>query len=54
MMTLDLDDPGAAAAKLVAFAQAGATRIIHAWRYADAREFMHAIDTLVTKVRPQL
>ena len=54
MMSLALDDPSAAAAKLNDFSQAGATRIVHTWRYADAAEFMHAIDTLTTQVRPQL
>ena len=54
MMTLDLDDPSAAAAKLNAFSEAGATRVVHAWRYADTKEFMRAIDTLATQVRPQI
>ena len=54
MVSLDLDDPGAAAAKLNAYSQAGATRMVYAWRYADAKEFMQVVDTLTTTVRPQL
>ena len=54
MMCLELDDPSAAAAKLNDFSQAGATRVVHAWRYADAAEFMRAVDTLTTQVCPQL
>jgi len=36
---LPLDDPKAAAARLAAFADVGATRVAHGWRYADAAEF---------------
>lgn len=54
MSLLDLHDPSALADKLNAFSQAGATRVIYAWRYVDGKEFMQAVDTLVDKVRPKL
>ena len=54
MVSLDLGDLGAAADKLNAYTRAGATRMVYAWRYCDAKEFMQAVDTLATKVRPQL
>jgi probable F420-dependent oxidoreductase len=51
MTELPLDDPPAAAARVRAFAAAGATRIAHAWRYADVAEFTRGAATLVT-LRP--
>ena len=54
MVSLDLNEPGQSADKLNAYSQAGATRMYYAWRYADAKEFMHAVDVLVTQVRPRL
>jgi probable F420-dependent oxidoreductase len=43
---LPLDDPGASVARLQAFADVGATRVSHGWRYADAAEFARAADAL--------
>jgi probable F420-dependent oxidoreductase len=44
---LPLDDRAAAAARLRVFAEIGATRVGHGWRYADADEFARAADALV-------
>ena len=54
MVSLNLDEPSASADKLNAFSQAGATRMVYAWRYADAKEFMQAVDILVSQVKPKL
>lgn len=43
---LPLEDASALAARLQAFAAVGATRVTHAWRYADAAEFARAADAL--------
>jgi alkanesulfonate monooxygenase SsuD/methylene tetrahydromethanopterin reductase-like flavin-dependent oxidoreductase (luciferase family) len=43
---LPLDDPSAAAARLHACAEVGATRVGHAWRYADAAAFGRAAEAL--------
>jgi probable F420-dependent oxidoreductase len=48
---LPLDDPPAAAARVRALADVGATRIGHGWRYPDAAAFARAADTLAT-LRP--
>lgn len=46
LTTLPLDDAARAADRLHAFADVGATRVIHAWRYADAAEFGRACEQL--------
>jgi probable F420-dependent oxidoreductase len=46
MTSLALDDPARATAQLQALADVGATRVVHAWRYADAAEFARAADSL--------
>ncbi len=43
---LPLDDPPAASARIRAFAGVGATRLVHAWRYADAGELARAAESL--------
>lgn len=43
---LPLDDAGAARARLAEWATAGATRVIHGERYADAAAFRHTLDAL--------
>src|SRR6266478_2641331 len=43
---LPLDDPGAARDLLARFAEAGATRVIHGERYADAAAFLAMLDRL--------
>src|SRR5882724_2424412 len=43
---LPLDDPGAARDLLARFAGAGATRVIHGERYADAAAFLAMLDRL--------
>jgi probable F420-dependent oxidoreductase len=52
--TLALDDPPRAAAQARAFAEVGATRVVHGWRYPDADAFARAADVLATAVRPAL
>jgi probable F420-dependent oxidoreductase len=54
MTALALDDPPRAAAQVRAFAEAGATRVVHGWRYAEAAEFVRAADSLAGKVREEL
>jgi probable F420-dependent oxidoreductase len=51
---LPLDDPSKAAARARAFAEAGATRLVHAARYADAAEFARAADLMAGPVRAAL
>lgn len=51
---LPLEDPPRAAAMARGFAEAGATRLVHSWRYADAAEFARVADVLRTHVRPTL
>jgi hypothetical protein len=41
-----VDDLPAAAARVRAFAKVGATRLVHAARYADAGEFARAAESL--------
>ena len=48
MTELVLDDPGALAAWLSACADAGATRVAHSSRYADAAEFTRVAEILAT------
>jgi probable F420-dependent oxidoreductase len=45
---LPLDDPGAARALVARFADAGATRVVHGARYADAGELRRIVDALGT------
>jgi len=52
--TLPLDDPPKAADRARAFAAVGVTRLIHAWRYADAAAFAHAAETMTATVRPAI
>jgi len=47
LTTLPLDDRAAAADRVRAFAAAGATRLLHAWRYPDAAAFARAAEALV-------
>jgi probable F420-dependent oxidoreductase len=54
MTQLAIDDPPRAAAQARAFADVGATRIVHAWRYADASAFAHACEVMRAHVRPAL
>jgi alkanesulfonate monooxygenase SsuD/methylene tetrahydromethanopterin reductase-like flavin-dependent oxidoreductase (luciferase family) len=49
--TLPLDDPPRAAARARAFADAGATRLVHGWRYPDAATFARVAETLAAHVR---
>jgi probable F420-dependent oxidoreductase len=51
LTTLTLGDPSRAAAEARAFADAGVTRLVHAWRYADAAEFRRAGEALSHGVR---
>ncbi len=51
MTELPLADPAAAAGRVQAFAAVGATRVAHAWRYADAAEFGRVADALA-RLRP--
>jgi probable F420-dependent oxidoreductase len=54
MTSLPLDDPPRAAERARAFARAGATRLAHAARYADAAAFERGARTLTEHVRPAL
>ena len=47
---LPLDDPGAARDLLARYAEAGATRVIHGERYADAAAFRAMLDRLARVV----
>jgi probable F420-dependent oxidoreductase len=46
LTTLPLDDVARAADRLRGFADVGATRVIHAWRYADESEFARVAETM--------
>jgi probable F420-dependent oxidoreductase len=47
MTRLPLEDPPAARERAAAFAEAGATRLVHGFRYADAVELRRAAEALV-------
>src|SRR5437870_12635711 len=47
LTTLPLDDPAAARARLPRYTDAGASRVIHGARYADAAAFQTMLDRLV-------
>jgi len=47
MTSLPLADPAAARDALARYASAGATRVIHGARYADAAGFLRMLDALV-------
>jgi probable F420-dependent oxidoreductase len=49
-----LGDPPAAAARARAFADAGATRLVHGARYEDADAFRRTVDALAAHVVPAL
>jgi hypothetical protein len=51
---LPLRDVDAAAARVRGFADVGATRVGHGWRYADAAEFTNAANTLGGPIRAAL
>jgi alkanesulfonate monooxygenase SsuD/methylene tetrahydromethanopterin reductase-like flavin-dependent oxidoreductase (luciferase family) len=46
MTRLPLEDPAAARERAAAFAEAGATRLVHGFRYAEAAEFARAAESL--------
>jgi probable F420-dependent oxidoreductase len=54
LASLALDDPARAAAQARALAEVGATRIVHGWRYPDARAFAQAAEDIATHVRPAI
>jgi probable F420-dependent oxidoreductase len=54
LTSLALDDPPRAAAQARAFADLGATRIVQAWRYPDARAFAQVAELLQAHVKPAL
>ena len=54
LTALPLDDPAAAAARAHAFADAGATGVVHGARYDDADAFRRAVDVLARHVAPAL
>jgi probable F420-dependent oxidoreductase len=54
LTALALDDPARAAAQVRAFADVGATRVVHGWRYPDAAAFARAADILADEVREAL
>jgi len=50
LTSLPLADPPRAGAQVRALAEAGVTRVVHAWRYADAAEFARAAERLIRSV----
>jgi probable F420-dependent oxidoreductase len=54
LTALALDDPARAADQIRSFAGAGVTRVVHGWRYTDAREFARAAQSLGGEVRQLL
>jgi probable F420-dependent oxidoreductase len=52
--TLPIEDPPRAAAKLRAYADVGATRVVHGWRYADAKEFARVAELLGARLRAEM
>ncbi len=54
MTGLPLADPERAIERARAWAEVGATRIVHGSRYADAAEFARAAETLGKVIRPAL
>ncbi len=54
LTSLPLDDPSAAAARARAFADVGATRLVHSSRYGDAAAFARDAEIIATAVRPAI
>ena len=54
MTRLPLEDPARAADLARAYAELGATRLIHSNRYADADEFARSADAIAGRIRPAL
>jgi len=54
LTTLPLDDPGRAADLARAYAELGATRLVHSSRYADAAEFARSAEAIAGRIRPAL
>jgi probable F420-dependent oxidoreductase len=54
MTRLPLEDPARAADLARAYAELGATRLIHSNRYADATEFARSADAIAGRIRPAL
>jgi hypothetical protein len=46
LTTLPLADPARSAERIAAYAAAGATRVVHAWRYTAVDEFAAAAEAL--------
>jgi len=51
---LPLHDPPRAADLVRAYAELGATRLVHSNRYADASEFAREVDAIAGRIRPAL
>jgi alkanesulfonate monooxygenase SsuD/methylene tetrahydromethanopterin reductase-like flavin-dependent oxidoreductase (luciferase family) len=54
LTALPLADPEAAMARARAFADVGATRLVHAARYEDTDAFRRAAEVLTTRIAPAL
>ncbi|MGI9331600.1 MAG: TIGR03619 family F420-dependent LLM class oxidoreductase [Gammaproteobacteria bacterium] len=54
LTSLHLDDPPRALAQLQEMSDVGVTRVVHAWRYADAAEFACAADRLCHELKRAL
>ena len=52
--SLALDDPSKAVAQAQGLIEVGATRIVHAWRYADVAAFARAAEAISSRVRRAL
>jgi hypothetical protein len=52
--SLPFDDPARAAAEARAYADAGATGLVHGWRYADAAAFRRVAEIMAGPVRSTL
>ena len=54
LVPLPLDDPPRAAAQAHDLHQAGATRLVHMWRYPNAAAFARAAEIMTVQVRSGL
>ncbi len=52
LTALSIKDPERAVDQAAAYAEVGATQLVHSSRYADSAEFERAVDLIASKIRP--
>ena len=52
LTALPIKEPERAVDEAAAYAEVGATQLVHSSRYANSAEFERAVDLIATKIRP--